>query len=164
MTISTRLATADDAEAIARIYNQGIDDRIATFETAPRSVEEMRSQLAYKADSFPTVVVLSGNDVIGYATAGSYRTRECYAGIAEHSVYVDRDHRRKGVGKIALLALCAEYADRGFWKLLSRIFPENGASLRLHEQCGFRVVGTYQKHAKLDGIWRDCVIVERLLP
>ncbi len=102
--------------------------------------------------------------MIGFATASAYRTRECYAGIAEHSVYVDRDHRGKGVGKTALRALCDVYADRGFWKLLSRIFPENTPSLRLHEQCGFRVVGTYEKHAMLDGIWRDCVIVERLLP
>ncbi len=164
MTALVRTATLDDASVIAHIYNQGIADRIATFETQPRSVSEVREQLKSKADVFPTVVVEQQGKTVAYATAGPYRARECYAGIAEHSVYVEREQRGKGFGRIALLALCDTYSGIGYWKLLSRIFPENVASLRLHEQCGFRVVGTYQRHAMLDGHWRDCVIVERLLP
>jgi L-amino acid N-acyltransferase YncA len=163
MRLMTRLATEADAARIAEIYNQGIAERIATFETEPRSTAELGQQLRYKGERFPTVVVESDGDVIAFATASAYRTRECYAGIAEHSVYVDQAHRGKGAGRLALTELCEEYARRGYWKLLSRIFPENVTSLRLHEQCGFRVVGVYERHARLDGEWRDCVIVERLL-
>jgi phosphinothricin acetyltransferase len=101
--------------------------------------------------------------VVAYAGAGPYRSRPAYAGVAEHSVYVARAARGTGGGRAALDALCRAYAERGFWKILSRIFPENTASLRLHERCGFRVVGVYHRHGKLDGQWRDCVIVERLL-
>jgi len=72
-------------------------------------------------------------------------------------------HGRAGAGLAALEALCRAYEERGFWKLVSRIFPENVASLSLHERAGFRVVGVYRRHGKLDGRWRDCVIVEKLL-
>jgi L-amino acid N-acyltransferase YncA len=161
--MTSRIATVADAERIASIYNQGIAERIATFETEPRSTADLEEQIRYKGERFPTIVLEADGDLIAFATAGPYRLRACYGGIAEHSVYVDQAHRGKGAGRFALTALCDEYARLGFWKLLSRIFPENVASLRLHEQCGFRVVGTYERHARLDGQWRDCVIVERLL-
>jgi phosphinothricin acetyltransferase len=92
-----------------------------------------------------------------------YRATAWYAGIGEHSVYVDQQFRGNGAGLAALEALCEVAAGRGFWKLLSRIFPENTASLRLHERAGFRVVGIYERHGRLDGEWRDCVIVEKLI-
>ena len=101
--------------------------------------------------------------VIAFAGAGPYRTRPCYAGIAEHSVYVETGARRTGAGRAALEALIQAYEQLGFWKLVSRIFPENHASLALHDRLGFRRVGIYHRHARLAGIWRDCVIVERLL-
>ena len=100
---------------------------------------------------------------MAWAGAGPYRSRPAYAGVAEHSVYVARAARGTGAGRAALDALCRAYEERGFWKLVSRIFPENTASLALHERCGFRVVGVYRRHGKLDGEWRDCVIVEKLL-
>ncbi len=161
--ITTRLATAADAAAIAAIYNEGIADRVATFETEPRSVEQIAAQLDGKGDRFPTVVAEEHGQVIAWAGAGAYRARPAYAGVAEHSVYVARAARGKGAGRVVLEALCRAYRERGFWKILSRIFPENVASLALHERCGFRVVGIYRRHGKLDGAWRDCVIVERLL-
>jgi L-amino acid N-acyltransferase YncA len=160
---SVRLATAGDAEAIVRIYNEGIADRIATFETDPRTSAQMASMLAEKGDRYPTVVVEREGEVVAWAGAGAYRNRPAYAGVAEHSVYVARAARGTGAGRAALEGLCRAYAERGFWKIVSRIFPENTASLALHERCGFRVVGVYQRHGKLDGAWRDCVIVERLL-
>jgi phosphinothricin acetyltransferase len=160
---STRLATPADAAAIAAIYNEGIADRIATFETEPRTAEQIATQLLDRGDRFPTVVAEDEGRIVAWAGAGPYRARPAYAGVAEHSVYVARSARGRGVGRVALDALCRAYAERGFWKLLSRIFPENTASLALHERCGFRVVGTYERHGKLDGEWRDCVIVERLL-
>ena len=162
-TLTTRLARVDDAEAIARIYNQGIEERIATFETEPRTREQLASQLHDKGDRYPTVVVERDGQVVAWATAGAYRSRPAYAGVAEHSVYVAREARGTGAGRAALDALFAAYAARGFWKLVSRIFPENVASLALHERAGFRVVGVYERHGKLEGTWRDCVIVEKLL-
>jgi len=159
-----RLATPADAPAITAIYNEGIADRIATFETEPRTPEQLGAQLADKGDRFPTVVVERDGRVVAWAGAGAYRARPAYAGVAEHSVYVARAARGSGAGRAALEALCRAYAERGFWKIVSRIFPENVASLVLHERCGFRVVGVYHRHGKLDGAWRDCVIVERLLP
>ena len=161
--IKTRLATVADAPAIAAIYNEGIDDRIATFETEPRTSDQIAKQLSEKADRYPTVVAEHHAQVIAWASAGPYRSRPAYAGVAEHSVYVARSARGKGAGRVVLEALCRAYAERAFWKLVSRIFPENIASLALHERCGFRVVGVYERHGKLDGAWRDCVIVERLL-
>ena len=158
-----RLAQVTDADAIARIYNQGIEDRVATFETEPRSSAQIAAQLREKGDRFPTVVVERDGRVVAWASAGAYRSRPAYAGVAEHSVYVDRDARGTGAGRAALDALFRAYAERGFWKLVSRIFPENVASLTLHERAGFRVVGVYRRHGKLEGEWRDCVIVERML-
>ena len=161
--VRTRLATAADAAAIASIYNEGIADRIATFETEPRTVEQIAAQLADKGDRFPTVVAERGGRVVAWAGAGAYRSRPAYAGVAEHSVYVARAARGSGAGRAALEALCRAYAERGFWKIVSRIFPENTPSLALHERCGFRTVGVYRRHGKLEGQWRDCVIVERML-
>ena len=159
----TRLAVTTDAEAIARIYNQGIAERIATFETEPRTAAQIAAQLADKGDRFPTVVVERDGQVVAWAGAGAYRSRGAYAGVAEHSVYVDRAARGTGAGRAALAALFRAYEERGFWKLVSRIFPENAASIALHERAGFRIVGTYRRHGKLEGQWRDCVIVEKLL-
>jgi len=161
--LTTRVATPDDAAAIARIYNQGIDERIATFETEPRTTAQIQAQLAERAGRYPTVVVERDGAVIAFAGAGPYRSREAYAGVAEHSVYTAREARGAGAGREALEALIREYESRGFWKLVSRIFPENRASLLLHERAGFRVVGVYRRHGRVDGAWRDCVIVERLL-
>jgi phosphinothricin acetyltransferase len=161
--VITRLATIADAGAITRIYNQGIEERVATFETEPRAVEQVTAILAENGDHHPAIVVERDGEVIAFAWASSYRSRPCYAGVAEHSVYVDRSARGLGAGLIALNALSDAFAERGYWKLLSRIFPENTASLKLHERAGFRVVGVYQRHAKLDGEWRDTVIVEKLI-
>jgi L-amino acid N-acyltransferase YncA len=158
-----RLATAADAAAIARIYNEGIDDRIATFETEHRSPEQIAATLHARGDRYPSVVLEERDTVIAWAGAGPYRERPAYAGVAEHSVYVARAARGRGAGRVTLEGLCRAYAERGFWKLVSRILSENAPSIALHERCGFRVVGVYRRHARLDGVWRDCVIVERLL-
>jgi len=158
--MTSRPATPDDAEAIARIYNEGIEDRVATFETRLRSAGDIR---AWFDGVHPIIAVEEGNQVIAFAATSSYRPRDCYAGIAETSVYVARAYRRIGAGSFALLALIQAAEQAGFWKLLSRIFPENIASRGLVRELGFREVGIYYKHAKLDGKWRDVIIVERLL-
>jgi phosphinothricin acetyltransferase len=119
--------------------------------------------LAERGDRYPTVVAERDGAVVAWAGASGYRSRPCYAGIAEYSVYVDREARGLGAGKAVLLALFEACERRGFWKLVSRIFPENVASLALCRATGFSIVGTYRRHGKLDGQWRDCVIVEKLL-
>lgn len=161
MTLSARAATPGDIPAIAQIYNEGIDDRVGTFETRPRSHDDVR---AWFDGVHPIVVVDADGAVVAFASTSTYRTRDCYAGIAEFSVYVARAWRGKGAGRVAMDALIAAAAKAGFWKLLSRIFVENTASRTLMARVGFREVGIYEKHGKLDGVWRDAVIVERVIP
>src|SRR6185436_9721592 len=114
-----RRATPDDSEAIARIYNQGIEDRVATFETRPRNVDDVR---AWFDGVHPIVVVENGGQVIAFGATFSYRPRECYAGIAEVSLYVDRQARGRGAGRVAMSALLLAAREAGVWKLLSRVF------------------------------------------
>jgi L-amino acid N-acyltransferase YncA len=159
----TRVATVEDAPAIARIYNEGIADRLATFETEPRTSEDIERALQGRAERWPTVVVERDGGVIAWASASEYRPRTCYSGVAEFSVYVARDARGTGAGRAAMDALVTECEGRGIWKLLSRVFPENEPSRKLLAKIGFREVGTYRRHAMLDGQWRDTVIVERLI-
>jgi phosphinothricin acetyltransferase len=155
-----RPATPDDAAVLARIYNEGIEDRIATFETRPRSAEDVR---AWFDAAYPLVVVEEAGEVVAFAATSQYRPRACYAGIAEVSVYVARAARGRGAGRLALASLVAAAEQAGFWKLVSRVFPENRASRALLRSMAFREVGTYEKHGRLDGVWRDVIIVERLL-
>ncbi len=161
MTLQARPATLADSEAIARIYNEGIEDRVATFETRPRTADDIR---AWFDGRHPVVVVEAAGEVAAFAATSAYRQRECYAGIAEFSVYVARAGRGQGAGRLAMQALIEAAGTAGFWKLLSRIFPENTASLKLCQSVGFRQVGVYEKHGQLDGVWRDVVIVEKLIP
>jgi phosphinothricin acetyltransferase len=156
----TRAAVADDAAAIARIYNEGIADRIATFDTEPRTEEDI---LRWLDADYPLVVAERDGEVAAWAVAHPYSARAAYSGVADFSIYVARERRGEGVGRVTLEALVAECEARGYWKLLSRIFPQNEASLALCRAVGFREVGVYRRHGKLDGEWRDCVIVERLL-
>src|SRR5271165_6824945 len=158
--MTARSATPDDAPAMARIYNDGIEDRVATFETRVRSADDIRT---WFDGVHPIVVVEDHGDVVAFSATSQYRPRDCYAGIAETSVYVARAFRRKGAGRMALQALIHAAHQAGFWKLLSRVFPENVASRSLIRELGFREVGIYEKHGKLDGQWRDVVIVERLI-
>jgi phosphinothricin acetyltransferase len=160
MAFRTRRATPDDAEAIARIYNQGIADRVATFETTPRSAADVR---AWFDGAHPIVVVVDDQAIVAFASTSAYRPRACYAGIAEFSVYVGREARGRGAGRLAMQVLLAEAERAGLWKLLSRVFVENVASRGLLRSLGFREVGIYEKHAQLDGAWRDVVIVERVI-
>ena len=157
-----RPATPHDADAITHIYNEGIADRVGTFETRERTVDDVRAWF----DGRHPIVVVEEEDghVVAFASTSMYRARGCYAGIADFSVYVARAQRGRGAGRVAMNALIDAVREAGFWKLVSRVFVENTASRHLLASLGFREVGVYEKHARLDGEWRDVVIVEKLVP
>jgi L-amino acid N-acyltransferase YncA len=161
--VIVRSAALADAEAIARIYNQGIEERIATFETEPRSTADMQAYISEREGHYPVIVAERDGRVVAWAAAGAYRSRTCYDGVCEFSVYADRAARGTGAAQAALQGLIDACETAGFWKLVSRIFPENVRSRGLCRKVGFREVGVYYRHGKLDGQWRDTVIVERLL-
>jgi L-amino acid N-acyltransferase YncA len=156
-----RTATLDDTEAIASIYNQAIAERTSTFETRLRTAKDIES---WFDGVHPVIVAEIVGKVVAYGATFIYRNRECYKGIAEFSVYVDRHYRKRGVGQRTLTGLIEASEKAGFWKLVSRIFPENTAVRALNKLMGVREVGVYEKHGQLDGIWRDVIIVERLIP
>lgn len=146
---------------MARIYNQGIADRVATFETRERAAADVLDWMG--EPRHPVLVGEEAGEVVGWIAASTYRSRECYQGIAEFSVYVAREARRRGWGDRLMAAFLPACREAGLWKVVSRIFPENEASLALCRRHGFRQVGVYHRHARLDGAWRDVVIVECLV-
>ena len=158
--MNARSATPADAAAIARIYNEGIEERIATFETRPRTAADIEK---WFDGLHPIVVIEDEGEIIAFASTSTYRPRECYAGIGEFSVYAARSARGRGAGRAAMVALMDAAREAGLWKLLSRVFVENVPSRALLRSVAFREVGIYQRHAQLDAVWRDVVIVERLL-
>lgn len=158
---TARAATPADAPALARIYNEGIADRTATFETRERTADEVAERLR---GPHPAVVVSNDlGEVVAFAWSGPHSARDAYATIGDHGVYVAREARGRGYGEAALRGLMAAARRAGLHKLTSRVFVENGASRRLHARCGFREVGVHRRHARLDGEWRDVVTVEVLL-
>jgi L-amino acid N-acyltransferase YncA len=158
--VTVRPATAGDAEALAAIYNEGIEDRVATFETRPRSVAEVS---AWLGGDLPFVVGEDDGVVLGFARVAPYSDRCVYEGVGEHGVYVARAARGRGIGVLLLRAVCSAAEDTGLYKLTSRVFTDNAASRAAHVSAGFEEVGIQRRHGRLDGEWKDCVLVERLL-
>ena len=150
-------AVPGHCQALADIYNAALLTGTATFETEPRNSTDIA---AWLATGYPVKVALAGGQVAGFAKASAYRERECYAGVWEYSVYVDARFQRRSIGTKVLQSLIEAARANGAWKLLSRIFPENIASIELAKSLGFRIVGTYRRHGQLRGVWKDCVIVE----
>jgi len=143
-----RAARAEDAAAVAEIYNDGIRERTSTFETRERQPAEIAERIG--TERFPFLVAELDGRVAGWAAASEYSSRDVYAGVAECSVYVDRQLRGRGIGTALLAALAEESARRGFHKLVGKLFASNEASMRLVERGGFRVVGTHLGHGTLE--------------
>ena len=157
-----RPAQRDDCAAIAVIYTTGIEGRTATFETRPRTADDITPWLA-DAVRFPVLVAEEDGVVLGWARVGPYSDREAYRGVGEVQVYVDPPARGRGLGT-ALLEAASGAAERaGYWKLLGKLFPENEPSRALVRRCSFREVGLHHRHARLEGAWRDVLVLERLL-
>jgi L-amino acid N-acyltransferase YncA len=160
--VTIRPARADDLPAVAAIYNAGIAERVATFETRLREPGEVASWL--HDDGHPFLVAERDDGrIAGWARATTYSSRGVYAGVAEHAVYVDPDARGAQLGRTLLEALATSAEHAGLHKLTGRIFADNAASIAAHRAAGFDVVGVQRRHARLDGEWKDCVLVERLL-
>jgi L-amino acid N-acyltransferase YncA len=155
-----RAMTREDWSAVEAIYAEGIATRLATFETATPSWEEFDA--GRLADH--RLVAVDDGRVIGWAAVSPTSSRECYAGVVEHSVYVSADGRGRGAGRALMEALLASIDAAGIWTIQTSIFPENQASLALHEKLGFRVVGRRERIAQLDGVWRDTLLLERRRP
>ncbi len=158
--VGVRSAAPQDAAAVARIYNQGIEDRVATFETRPRAPAELEARIA---GGEPMIVAQRGGAVVGFASWSPYSDRAVYAGVGVYTVYVARGARGARIGSSLLTRLVADAERAGLWKLLSLILTTNAASIALAHHCGFRDVGVQRRHAQLDGEWRDVLLVERLI-
>jgi L-amino acid N-acyltransferase YncA len=156
-SVELRPLQPHDWDAVAEIYWDGMRDGLATFQT---EVPSWADWDAAHLRGHRLVADLLG-EVVGWAALSPASRRRCYAGVTEDSIYVARGARGLGIGRALLEALVAGADAAGIWTIQTSIFPENHASLALHERCGFRVVGTRERIAKRDGIWRDTVFLER---
>ncbi len=161
--LAVRPARENDAEAIARIYNQGIEDRVATLETELRTSEERRRWMAARGPRHPVIVAEAAGTVVGWASLNQFNPRPAYQHVADFSVYVDRDWRGKGVGRRLLEAVIELAREIGYHKMVLSAFPFNQAGVALYERLGFRTVGIYKEQGLLDGKWTDTIIMEKLL-
>jgi len=161
--VTVRPATLDDAPAICTIYNQGIEDRVATLETELRDADERRRWLSSRGQRYPVVVAEHGVETVGWASLNVFNPRACYDHVADISVYVERKWRGRGVGRIMLGHLIELGRHRGFHKLVLACFPTNKPGVALYERLGFVPVGTYREQGLLDGQWVDVLIMEQLL-
>jgi L-amino acid N-acyltransferase YncA len=162
--LNVRAATLDDADAIARIYNQGIDDQ-ATLETAHRTPEERRQWLSARGPRHPVIVAVeaSTDEIVGWASLNQFNPRAAYDNVADISVYVARECRGRGVGSRLLPAL-EDHARRiGYHKLVLAGFPWNTPGMRLYEHIGFKTVGVYHEQGLLEGKWVDVILMEKIL-
>lgn len=159
--ISIRPMTAADRHAVRAIYEAGIATGNATFETS--APEWSQWDGSHHAEHRLVATTRDGG-VVGWTALSPVSDRCVYAGVAEHSVYVDPDRRGTGVGRALLEALVASTEAAGIWTIQTGIFPENTASLALHERCGFRVIGRRERIGRLAGVWRDTLLLERRSP
>lgn len=155
--IHIRTLTANDWESVSSIYLDGIGTGEATFETRGPTWEEWNSNHL----TAPRLVATSEERIVGWAALSPVSSRAVYAGVAEISVYVANDWRGKGVGRALLETLVLESEKNAIWTLLASIFPENVASMALHKSCGFREVGRRERIGKMNGVWRDTILIER---
>jgi len=146
----------EDWPAVAEIFVEGIATRGATFETEAPSYESFDAG-HHAAHRF---VAVEDGRVVGWVALAPTSARACYAGVAESSVYIAESARGRGVGRALMEALVASAETAGIWTIHAGMFPENAASVALHESLGFRLVGRFERIAQLDGAWRDTVLLE----
>jgi L-amino acid N-acyltransferase YncA len=184
-----RTATVADASAICHIYNQGIEDRVATLETELRTPDERQQWLAAKSARHPVIVtetaprVVAGAEpgtisnrpptaqaastavatIVGWGSLNPFNPREAYRHVVDFSIYVERAYRGRGVGKVMLARLIELAREHGYHKMVLSAFPSNSGGMTLYERMGFRTVGVYKEQGILDGRWVDTIVMEKLL-
>ena len=158
-----RAATAADAEAICRIYNQGIEDRVATLETELRTPEERAAWLAARGPRHPVIVAEDDGPIIGWGSLNQFNPRDAYRHVVDFSIYVERAYRGRGVGKVMLARLIELAREQRYHKMVLSAFPSNSGGMALYERLGFRTVGVYKEQGMLDGRWVDTIVMEKLL-
>lgn len=164
MNYNVRIAQQNDIPFITKIYNEGIEDRIATLETRLRTEEEMLDWLNNRSEKHKVLVIEDENNTVhGWASLNVFNSRCCYSGVVDISIYISRIMRGKGLGKQLLRSLIQTAKDEGFHKLVLSTFKFNEAGQKLYKSVGFREVGTYEKQGILDGKWVDVTIMELLL-
>ena len=161
--LNVRNASPDDLDAVRRIYNEGIDDGIATLEASAKSRDEIVAWWA-QHEGFPVVVALDAGGIVGWASLNRFSHRCAHADIADLSVYVARAHRGRGVGSALLRALEAEAIRGGFHKIVLHAVNDNEAGKRLYRKSGFVEVGVFREHGVAGGRRVDVVAMEKILP
>jgi phosphinothricin acetyltransferase len=162
--IRVRLAQPGDAEAIRAIYNVEVEGSTVTFDLVPRTPAEQQAWMAEHAGAHPVVVALdAAGGVVGFGSLSPYKVRPAYAPTVEDSVYVRDDQRGNGVGRALLEELIALARRYGYHSVIARIVGGHDASIRLHRQCGFEIVGTEREVGRKLGRWLDVVVMQRLL-
>jgi L-amino acid N-acyltransferase YncA len=154
--VEIRAMTPADWPAVQAIYAEGIATRAATFETEPPDYDSFDA--SHHAEH--RLVAVENGSVVGWVALAPTSTRACYAGVVENSIYVSESGRGRGIGRALMEAVIASAAAGGIWSIQAGMFPENAASLALHEGLGFRSVGRFERIAQLDGVWRDTVLLE----
>ena len=164
MPYSVRIAVPGDIQRITMIYNQGIEDRIATLETSFKKESDMTDWLVKRSEAHKVLVIEDDKGAVwGWASLNPFNSRCCYSGVADFSIYIERSMRGKGLGKKLLAALIETAGEQGFHKLVLSALSRNEAGKQLYKAAGFREVGTYINQGVLDGKWVDVTIMEKLL-
>ena len=161
--LKIRPARLEDAKEIARIYNQGVQDRAATFENAFVTPEERYLWLLTRPEKYPVLVAEVKHTLMGWASLTPYSPRACYKGIAELSIYIERSLRGHGVAHELTRAMQNAAREKGFYKLIGRIIADNGPARKLCQDTGWKEVGVHEKHGKLADEWHNLVLVEYLI-
>jgi phosphinothricin acetyltransferase len=162
--LRVRPAVDDDADTICRIYNHGIEDRVATLETELRTPDERRQWLAARGARHPVIVAEEADGtVVGWGSLNVFNARSAYRFVADFSIYVARTARGRGVGRAMLTRLVELGREHGYHKLVLSAFPTNESGMALYTSLGFRTVGVYKEQGRLDGRWVDTIIMEKLL-
>ena len=161
--MEVRLAIPGDAEAIRAIYNLEVAESTVTFDLVPRTLEQQLDWIADHAGAHPAIVAVAQGQVAGFGSLSPYKERPAYATTVEDSLFVARDHRGQGVGRLLLEELLRLAQSHGFHAVIARIVGDNAASIRVHQACGFELVGTEREVGRKFGRWLDVVELQKLV-
>jgi L-amino acid N-acyltransferase YncA len=161
--VRLREATAADVPRICDIHNQGIEDRVATLDVEPHTLDEQREWFRHHGARHPVIVAEVNGEVVGWASLNQFSSRAAYRFVADLSVYIERQWRGQGIGSRLLQDIIARAQSLGYHKIVLSAFPFNQAGMRLYEKFGFRTVGIYREQGLVDGRWVDTIVMEKLL-